>query len=179
MLWWWTGTLPSCGFRYNSKAEPRCSRLPAKSNEECCACGIFPRFCRNELVTFAPASTRFRTHLHRAVRGACIDHRRRRRHHYLRMVHCHWSRRSCDRLRMAIAADDCRRDCCRWWHCRCTDCLDDCTHWSVVHGVQVDWQVAPAAFGGDSVTVWMDNKNHCGAFGATIHPSESKQKRHN
>lgn len=31
-LWWWTGIFPSWGFLYNSKADPRCSRLPAKSN---------------------------------------------------------------------------------------------------------------------------------------------------
>lgn len=41
MLWWWAETFPSCGFLYNSNAEPLCSRLPAKSNDGCCG-GILP-----------------------------------------------------------------------------------------------------------------------------------------
>lgn len=32
MLWWCPTAAPICGLRYNSKAEPRCSRLPAKSS---------------------------------------------------------------------------------------------------------------------------------------------------
>lgn len=31
LMLWWCPTLPICGLRYSSKAEPRCSRLPARS----------------------------------------------------------------------------------------------------------------------------------------------------
>lgn len=34
-LWWCMAIFPSWGFLYNSKAEPRCSRLPAKSRDWC------------------------------------------------------------------------------------------------------------------------------------------------
>jgi hypothetical protein len=36
-LMWWCPAVPICGLRYSSKAEPRCSRLPARS-----------RACRSE-----------------------------------------------------------------------------------------------------------------------------------
>lgn len=36
--------------------------------------------------------------------------------------------------------------------------------------MKVDLMAVPAAFGDGSATVWMDNRNHFGAFGAMIHP---------
>lgn len=38
--------------------------------------------------------------------------------------------------------------------------------------------VVPAAFGGDSGTVWTDNRNHFDVFVTTIHPMKVKHKRH-
>lgn len=40
--------------------------------------------------------------------------------------------------------------------------------------MKVDLMALPAAFGGGSVTVWMDSRNHFDVFEATIHPTNWK-----
>lgn len=47
LILWWCPLFPICGFRYNSNADPLCSRLPAKSSaclSDGWCCGRFPVF---------------------------------------------------------------------------------------------------------------------------------------